>query len=120
VFAEMKGKELKVATSQVGRFLELLLERIGRGDLQRILGVFKGHARELAKHRFGSFTLEKVSGHAGIWTTREIEGKIEIEDGVEQMESVEKLFLDLVEVSSLYRSLCFEILILGTCVHGDA
>lgn len=96
----MKGKELKVATSQVGRFLELLLERSGRGDLQRILGVFKGHARELAKHRFGSFALEKITGHAGIWTAREIEGNMKTEESGEQMESVEKLFLGLVEVTS--------------------
>lgn len=101
VLAEMKGKELKVATSQVGRFFEMLLARSSRSDMQRIMGIFKGHSVELAKHRFGSFTLEKIAGHAGIWTSKEIEGNIEDEDSAENMKSVGEMFLEMVEVSQL-------------------
>jgi nucleolar protein 9 len=98
VLAEMKGKELKVATSQVGRFFEMLLAQSPRSEMQRIMGIFKGHAVELAKHRFGSFALEKIAGHAGIWAAKEMEGNVEDEEGVEQVKSVGELILDMVEV----------------------
>ena len=61
--------------------------------------VFKGHARELARHRFGSFALEKIAGHAGVSISRDIEGtSFEEEQQEERFESFEKLFADIVEV----------------------
>ena len=99
VFVEMRGKELKVATSQVGKFLEMLLVQCPRSEIQRIMTVFKGHARELARHRFGSFALEKIAGHAGVSISRDIEGtSFEEEQQEEPFESFEKLFADIVEV----------------------
>jgi len=99
VFSEMKGKELKIATSPVGRFLELLLAQCPKSEIQRILIVFKGHAVELAKHRLGSFALEKLAGHVGIWVSRDYEGTA-LDDGEgEDMESIEKLFVGMVEVT---------------------
>ena len=98
VFVEMKGKELKVATSQVGRFLELLLAQSSKTEIQRLMIVFKGHALELSRHRFGSYTLEKVAGQAGIWVSRDIEGTATDEESGERMPSLENLFVDFVEV----------------------
>jgi hypothetical protein len=101
VFVEMKGKELKVATSQVGRFFEMLLAQSPKSELQRIMEIFKGHAVELAKHRFGSYALEKIAGHAGIWISKELDGTLEEEETEVQAESVEKLFDDMVGVVAL-------------------
>lgn len=99
VLVEMKGKELKIATSQVGKFLEILLAKYPRIYVQRIMTVFKGHIKELARHRFGSYTLEKVAGNIGIWISREIEGIVAVEDEVdEQLESLDRLFVGMVEV----------------------
>ncbi len=99
VFVEMRGKELKVATSQVGKFLEMLLVQCPRSEIQRIMTVFKGHVRELARHRFGSFALEKIAGHAGVSIAKDIEGtSVEEEQQEEHIESFEKLFVDIVEV----------------------
>ena len=99
VFVEMRGKELKVATSQVGKFLEMLLVQCPRSEIQRIMTVFKGHTRELARHRFGSFALEKIAGHVGVWISKDIEGTaVEEEPEEEQFESFEKLFMDMMEV----------------------
>jgi hypothetical protein len=114
VFLEMKGKELRVATSQLGRFFEMLLARCPRGEFGRILMVFKGHVKVLAQHRFGSFALEKIAGHAGIWISREMEGTVEDNEGVE-FETIEKLFVDMVEVRSISIGLQS-----GAAVCGDA
>jgi hypothetical protein len=100
VFVEMKGKELKVATSQVGRFFEMLLAQSPRSELQRIMEIFQGHTVELAKHRFGSYALEKIAGHAGVWISKELDGTLEGEEGEVQLESVEKLFENMVGVVS--------------------
>lgn len=98
VFMEMRGKELKVATSKVGKFLEILLAQSPRSEIQRIMTVFKGHVRELARHRFGSYALEKIAGHVGIWISKDIEGTSVEETQEEQLESLEKLFVDIVQV----------------------
>lgn len=98
VFAEMKGKELKVATHKVGQFLETLLSLSPRSEVQRIMIVFKGHVKELARHRFGSYSLEKIAGHVGVYVSKDIEGINEEEEQDEQLESLEKLFVDIVEV----------------------
>ena len=100
VFVEMRGKELKIATSSVGRFLEMLLDVSPRREVQRIMTVFKGHAIELARHRFGSFALEKIAGHVGLLIANKIEGSLveEEETQGEDTESREKLFTDMVEV----------------------
>jgi hypothetical protein len=101
VLVEMKGKELKIATSQVGKFLEILLAQCPKSEVQRIMTVFKGHARELARHRFGSYALEKVSGNFGVWISREIEGTVAEESELdEQLEPLDKLFIGFVEVRS--------------------
>ena len=98
VFAEMKGKELKIATSPVSKFFESLLPLCPRDELQRIMSVFKGHTRELAIHRFGSFALEKISGHAGFWISEELDGTVEVETNVDDSEPLQKLFEGMVEV----------------------
>jgi len=98
VFTEMKGKELKIATSPVSKFFESLLPLCPRSELQRIMMVFKGHTRELAIHRFGSFALEKIAGHAGIWISKDLDGTVEDQQN-EEWESLEKLFQSMVEVA---------------------
>jgi nucleolar protein 9 len=100
VFAEMRGKELKVATSEVGRFLEQLLGQSPRSELQHIMTVFKGHIVELARHRFGSYALEKTAGHAGVWISKEIEGNVMEEETEEHFEPLEKLFTEIIEVNN--------------------
>ena len=104
VFMEMKGKELRVATSQLGRFFEMLLARCPRKEVGRIMLVFQSHGKELAQHRFGSYALEKIAGHAGVWTSKELDGTLEDEEGVESIESIEKLFVNMVEVK--FRDYC--------------
>jgi hypothetical protein len=99
VFLEMKGKELKVATSQLGRFFEMLLARCPRREFGRIMMVFKGHTKELARHRFGSYALEKITGHAGVWISKELDGTLADEGDQDLSESIEKLLVDMVEVS---------------------
>lgn len=99
VFVEMRGKELKVATSYVGRFLERLLVQCPRGEVQKLMTVFKGHNVELARHRFGSYVLEKIAGHVGVWTSKDIEGTmVKEEEENERLESIEQLFSEMVEV----------------------
>jgi hypothetical protein len=98
VFAEMKGKELKVATSQLGKFFEMLLARCPRSELVRIMEVFKGHTVELARHRFGSYALEKVAGHAGVWISKEIDGTLGFETQ-QPSSSLLELFVGMVEVT---------------------
>jgi len=100
VFVEMKGKELKIATSEVGRFLEMLLARCPRTELQNIVELFRGHAKELARHRFGSFALEKVIGYTAIWIFRDVEGAVVHEEAKEaETGSLERLLLDSFEVN---------------------
>jgi len=101
VFMEMKGKELRIATSPVGNFLEHLLSECPRTEIQRLMTVFKGHIRELALHRFGSFALQKIAGHVGLWISKDIEGTSEEKDQVQESESLEQLFVDFVGVQSL-------------------
>lgn len=99
VFVEMKGKELKVATSFVGRFLEMLLAQCPRSEVQKLMTVFKGHIVELARHRFGSYVLEKIVGHVGVWALKDIEGTlVKEEEETERLESIDQLFTELVEV----------------------
>ena len=99
VFVEMRGKELRVATSYVGRFLEMLLAQCSRSELQKLMTVFKGHSVELARHRFGSYVLEKIIGHVGVWISRDIEGTVvKEEEETERLESIDQLFTEMVEV----------------------
>jgi nucleolar protein 9 len=111
VFLEMRGKELKIVTSHVGQFLEMLLAQCPKKELARIIMVFRGHMKELARHRLGSFALEKVAGYSGIWISRDIEksGVKEEGDG-EQIESLEILFGEIVEVNSCFLILIQELL----------
>jgi nucleolar protein 9 len=99
VFVEMKGKELKVATSQVGRFFEMLLGQSPRSELQRIMEIFQGHTVELAKHRFGSYALEKIAGHAGVWILQ-LDRAVEQEEVGGQLDTIDKLFENMVGVFS--------------------
>jgi hypothetical protein len=114
VFAEMKGKELKVATSQVGRFFEMLLAQSPRSELQRIMEIFQGHTVELAKHRFGSYALEKIAGHAGVWILQ-VDGGVEQEEGETQLDTIDKLFENMVGVIP-----SFSLLTIGTDISRDA
>jgi nucleolar protein 9 len=99
VFVEMRGKELKVATSEVGRFLEQLLAECPRAELQRIMTAFKGHTVELARHRFGSYALEKIAGHVGVFISKDIEGSSSVEEKRDNtLESLETLFIAMLEV----------------------
>lgn len=98
VFVEMRGKELRIATNPVGRFLELMLAHSSKSEIQRLMIAFKGHALELAKHRLGSFTLEKLSGHVGIWISKDMEGTATNDLESQHMESLEKLFVGFAEV----------------------
>ena len=99
VFVEMRGKELKIATSYVGRFLEMLLARCSRSEIRRLMIVFKGHVLELARHRFGSYVLEKVVGHVGLWASTDVEGTVvKEEEETERLESIDQLFSEIVEV----------------------
>ena len=104
VVAEMKGKELKIATSFVSRFLEDLLPLCSTGELVRVMGVFKGHVRALSRHRFGSFTVEKVVGYVGVGVAREGNGT------EEQIDSLQTVFREITEVIFILLSK----LILGT------
>jgi nucleolar protein 9 len=102
VLVEMKGKELRVATSQVGQFLEVLLPLCPREEVRRIMSVFTGHYVELSRHRFGSFALERIAGHCGLWISEEPSnlGTTTLPDGNEdpQSRSLESLFVDMVGV----------------------
>jgi len=101
VFVEMKGKELKIATSEVGRFLEMLLARCPRKELENIVELFRGHAKELARHRFGSFALEKVIGYTAIWLFKNVEETVvPYEEREAEPGSLEKQLLEIFEVSS--------------------
>ena len=103
VFVEMKGKELKIATSYVGRFLEMLLAECPRTEVRKLMTVFKGHVLELARHRFGSYVLEKIAGHVGVWASKDIEGTVVKEDEeTEPLESLDALFLEMVEVCRVH------------------
>lgn len=98
VFLEMKGKELAIATNgPVGQFLEMLLPHCPMSELQRIMAVFKGHVKELARHRFGSFALEKIAGYVATRINSQEPG---MRDKGEDMtlQSVEQLFIDMIEV----------------------
>jgi hypothetical protein len=99
VLTEMKGKELKIATSPVSKFFEQLLPLCSRSEFRRIMTVFQGHTRELAIHRFGSFVLEKISGHAGFWISKELDGAVENEPEEDSSDSLQKLFEGMVEVT---------------------
>jgi len=98
VFAEMRGKVLKVATSHIGQILEMLLPLCPRVEIKRIMGVFKGHIVELSRHRFGSYALEKIAGYAGLWILEDLSGMNMQEEGEDtQSESLESLFVSMVE-----------------------
>ena len=114
VFAEMKGEELKVATSQVGRFFEMLLAQSPRSELQRIMEIFQGHTVELAKHRFGSYALEKIAGHAGVWILQ-LDMGVEQEEGETQLDTIDKLFENMVGVFP-----SVSLLTKGTDISRDA
>jgi len=98
VFAEIRGKELRVATSSVGQFLEMLLPLCPRGEIGRIMGVFNGHIVELSRHRFGSYVLERIAGYAGLRISEDLSGTSMKEEGDDtQPESLESLFVTMVQ-----------------------
>jgi hypothetical protein len=99
VLAEMRGKELRVVTSFAGQLLEMLLPECPRGEMRRIMGVFKGHIVELSRHRFGSFALERIVGYAGLWISEGLSGTSVKEKVGEdtQSDSLETLLVSMVE-----------------------
>jgi len=99
VFAEIRGKELKVATSWIGQFLEMLLPLCPTGEIRRIIGVFKRHIVELSRNRFGSYVLERIAGYAGLRISEDLSGTSMEEEGEHtQAKSLESSFVTLVEV----------------------
>lgn len=110
VFAEAKGKELKIACSQsCSRLMERLIAAAGRNQVRRLLKAFKGHFVGLVCHRFASHVVEGLVTKGGKIIAGEV-GPEELEDvapaansedeemtgmeEVEEDETLEKYILD--------------------------
>ncbi|KAK3391425.1 armadillo-type protein [Sordaria brevicollis] len=99
VYKEMKGKELKLASSQsCSRLMERLILLSNTRQKKSLFDAFGGHFISLVTHRFASHCCEKLFLQSAPVVTQELSGEYEMEplpEGEEEIEAMKSSMEDL-------------------------
>lgn len=99
VYKEMKGKELKLASSQsCSRLMERLILLSNTRQKKSLFDAFGGHFISLVTHRFASHCCEKLFLQSAPVVTQELSGEYEMEplpEGEEETEAMKSSMEDL-------------------------
>lgn len=91
VFEEIKGKELKLVTSQIcSKLIERLILTADDDQLRSIFSSFIGHFLALSKHKYSSHCVETLLVRSAALVEREM-----VNDGTTDGTSMENLFLSM-------------------------
>lgn len=91
VFEEIRGKELKLVTSQIcSKLIERLILTADDDQLRSIFSSFIGHFLALSKHKYSSHCVETLLVRCAALVEREL-----VEDGTKDGTSMESLFLNM-------------------------
>ncbi|KAA8912505.1 hypothetical protein TRICI_003469 [Trichomonascus ciferrii] len=91
VFEEIKGKELKLVTSQIcSKLIERLILTADEEQLRSIFSSFIGHFLALSKHKYSSHCVETLLVRSAALVEKEM-----VEDNTKDSASMESLFLKM-------------------------